>query len=1483
MSCCNTKPYNSSYQTCSDRATKGQVDCGTGVICNKSRDSSARCNRCDFPNSRICGSVDGHFAPTSVPTTPKICASQFQEIFMKLNNKDITTFKDTKLSPHTTYDYYLVGINAQGNTTSQWARNRTLMASPDGLDPPVATAISASAIRITWKAPLVSNGILKEYKLTRINQQTSKRTLVYNGLELTYTDNNGLQPFTGYIYELQACTTECTTVVSIVVYTNEAAPTIVSPPTLIPISSTSINVTWSLPPKPNGRIIRYNISQIINSTKVRLNPNDEGLSMFLIISNLEPYSNYTFQVAACNKIGCNEGPPASVLTLEAAPQRVQKPVLVVSGAREVEASWYEPDIPNGIIIKYSLYRNETLVYNGTDKCFKTPQGRTRCIYKDTGLKPITWYSYAISATTNGGTTNSSSSNAQTPESSPEGVQLPRLTPRTAYEIYAEWDAPQTPNGAITRYAVIVDEKEYNAGLNKNKVIGNLKPYTKYAFQVKACTSKGCAIGDRAYATTLEAPATGINPPTLDAKEWNVVSISWDKPTSPNGIVTAYSVERRYGNQAPTIVCLTKGPTLATRSCLDSQNSLKGYTVYEYRILAKNTGGTGKGNWNSVRTLEGPPRGIKQPTVIVINATAVRAKWEVPLEPNGIITHYELRFQPLNVVDGNITVAGRVDSNTFNMTVNVLKPNTDYQFLITAINKRREGSSSWASAKTLEAPPSGIKPLKAEALSGGTSLRLSWDEPGSPNGLIARYNIYKDDIKIYEGKARAYVVIKLTPYTGYEFVLEACTSVGCTKGNKQTIYSAEVNPSGQAAPTQGFINATVVVLTWRQPAVPNGVIVRYDVIRSSSSLQARRRRSVSENMIYTTNATNASLFTFTDTSLAPYTRYQYKIRAVNNGGQVDSDWLTVDTQQAPPSSVQAPTVTSLDANRMNITWTIPKRPNGVLQYYLVHRNGSISHQGSTLYYIDVSLQPFTVYSYTVTACSGGGCTISQPSMKRTDEAPPEQLSPPVLTALSAIAIRITWSSPAKPNGIITTYKLFESTKPTPFYSGNDKSFTVSARKPFTVYSFYLKACTSAGCTKSSSASVRTLESPPGQMNAPVATVAGSRHVRVEWKAPAQPNGIILYYILTRDGKAVYNGSDVRYDDYNIAPYTIYSYRVTAYNSAGKGTESPIGRNTATFPGAPDNITAPTLIVLSPTSMRVTWSEPGRPNGVIRKYYVLYNSQEKDAALAKELILDGLQSYFLYTVRIKACTTNVACSVGELAQARTQEALPESQGYPVFPSASIKARSVLVTWNEPGKPNGFIIKYTLQRRQVYRPSVIQTTYGPVMEIYNTTNGTMLAFTDSTVQPYSEYEYHLTSANSVGSTTGGWAVVKTLTDVPENIPKPQIIKTYSDKIEILIKAPSKPNGEIRHYIVKVSGRNTTSGLELSRVIDSLQPYTNYDISIYVCTDAGCVESPKATVRTTEAKPTSFSAPTIVKVVSKSVELAWDPPAKPNGVIKR
>lgn len=1464
-----------------------------GTICNKTDARVAMCDRCDFDNTTLnCGFVAGHYAPTPSTVVPQICATDYEEILKNQYNPNLREYNDTNLSPHTLYEYYLVAINNVGNVSSPEAKNRTLMGRPEGLQPPVAVPISSTEVRVTWSKPSKSNGVIQEYRLTRINGQTAQRQVVYTGLNMTFTDR-GLEPFTGYRYVIEACTTHCSSAeMTSLIYTDQAAPAFVNATILVPVNFSAIQVSWVEPPKPNGQIIRYNVSRVINSTfKIHLNPNDKGLSMSLVIGGLTPYTNYTFEVVACTRVGCTASPLASALTLQAPPEGVRPPNLTVTGAREIEATWVEPDVLNGVIVKYSLYRGDLLVYNGTDACYKNQDGKDRCIFQDkgNGLQPVTTYSYSVGVTTGGGTTNSSATTATTPESSPEAIPKPRLTVKSAYSILAEWDEPGQTNGNITSYSVIVNGTEHNVGLNMNKLITGLNPFTVYSVRVKACTAKGCGLGDREYATTDEAPPIGQGAPTLVPQEWNVVQISWSPPSSPNGIITRYEIYRKIGNSAPLLVCFTSQLT-----CLNS--GLLGYTEYSYKVRARNSAGFADGPWENVRTPEGPPQGINPPSLNVLNSTAVYVSWTAPSQPNGLVTHYEVRYrEELQVPDNsNITVAARVPSNVLNVTVNDLKPHTDYQFLIAAINSRREGTSAWATAKTKQAPPANLRPLQADKAADGKSMRVFWEEPGSPNGIITHYKLYKDGVQLYRGATREYTVTRLVPFTAYEFQLEACTVAGCTLGSKQIIFSAEVNPQGQSPPTAGFVNATVVQISWRPPAVPNGIIVRYEVYRTVTPVQKRRKRAVtpsSDQPIYSTNDTNKQNFVYMDTGLKPYTQYGYSVRAINNGGFIDSETLTVTTDQAAPTSIDAPLVTVLGAYSVNVTWKEPSEPNGVIQFYFVYRNGSIKYEGNgnEMSFVDHGLDAYTVYSYTIKACTSGVlCTLSSPTSRRTAQAAPSGVRPPVLEAVSALAIRISWGVPDKPNGIITRYQLYEVGDSSPLYTGLDKSITISNKEPYTKYSFYIVACTSAGCTQSASAEVRTKEAPPTGLDAPRATVGGSSFVRVEWNPPRKPNGLILYYLVTRNGSQVYNGTDLRFNDHTVASYTVYAYVVTAVNSVDRVTSSP-GLSPPTNPGAPDNVSVPTLEALSATSMKVSWAAPGIPNGVISKYEVLYNfkgaqgnAQVKDAGVAKETILTGLLPYSLYEVRIRACTLK-GCSTGETKSARTHEAPPEGQNPPDFPRLDIGARRVLVLWNEPLKPNGFMLFYRLYRRGASLSGNQPLVYGPEIYVVNVTNGSALAYNDTDVKPYHKYEYRVISGNSAGETASEWSVVQTLSAPPEQLKPPRVNETRANSFKVLIFTPGTPNGEIRNYILEVSGQNISEDLSTVRDVRGLDPFTEYALRVYVCTDGGCAAGPSVTRRTSVGVPSEFGPPREVDINATTITLEWDEPSKPNGDIQR
>jgi len=77
------------------------------------------------------------------------------------------------------------------------------------------------------------------------------------------------------------------------------------------------------------------------------------------------------------------------------PSNQPAPFAEVLSQRVILLTWSPPDSPNGLISRYDLYRNGTLIYSGLNQTFN-----------DTSLTPDTVYYYYIITFTAGGSTRS---------------------------------------------------------------------------------------------------------------------------------------------------------------------------------------------------------------------------------------------------------------------------------------------------------------------------------------------------------------------------------------------------------------------------------------------------------------------------------------------------------------------------------------------------------------------------------------------------------------------------------------------------------------------------------------------------------------------------------------------------------------------------------------------------------------------------------------------------------------------------------------------------------------------------------------------------------------------------------------------------------------------------------------------------------------------------------------------------------------------
>lgn len=124
-------------------------------------------------------------------------------------------------------------------------------------------------------------------------------------------------------------------------------------------------------------------------------------------------------------------------------------------------------------------------------------------------------------------------------------------------------------------------------------------------------------------------------------------------------------------------------------------------------------------------------------------------------------------------------------------------------------------------------------------------------------------------------------------------------------------------------------------------------------------------------------------------------YSYSILACTSEGCIKSPYTNITTLEAPPATVQAPTVNSFTSNSINISWSKPLTQNGEVTEYVLNLNNEEAYRGRDQNIALSDLQPHTSYQLVLLACTNGGCTTSATVSTVTEEAPPTGLPAPTL--------------------------------------------------------------------------------------------------------------------------------------------------------------------------------------------------------------------------------------------------------------------------------------------------------------------------------------------------------------------------------------------------------------------------------------------------------------------------------------------------------
>ncbi|XP_065667055.1 phosphatidylinositol phosphatase PTPRQ isoform X3 [Hydra vulgaris] len=314
---------------------------------------------------------------------------------------------------------------------------------------------------------------------------------------------------------------------------------------------------------------------------------------------------------------------------------------------------------------------------------------------------------------------------------------------------------------------------YNS-TNGSAVISSLQSYTVYQLSAGVKNEFGVYVfGNVVFYQTDQDILNIISVKSIDRYSvnvtinpfipiWNISTIFVVKYTDPNNVSMLYNV--------------TNGSAVIS--------SLQSYTVYQLSAGVKNEFGVYVfGSVVFYQTDQDIPTGCPSNlTVVTISSTALLLSWdkvEYSLRKGIIITYLYTCYSTDNSISNN------VGNNTFNVAVNDLVPDTDYNCSVAACTKVGCGAPAIKLIKTLGGIPTGCPSNLTAATISSTALLLSWDkvEYSLRKGVVIMYlyTCYSTENSISNNVSYNtfnVTVNDLVPDTYYNCSVAACTIMGC---------------------------------------------------------------------------------------------------------------------------------------------------------------------------------------------------------------------------------------------------------------------------------------------------------------------------------------------------------------------------------------------------------------------------------------------------------------------------------------------------------------------------------------------------------------------------------------------------------------------------------------------------------------------------------------------------------------------------------
>ncbi|XP_075890891.1 protein sidekick-1-like isoform X2 [Nelusetta ayraudi] len=1208
------------------------------------------------------------------------------------------------LTPARTYQFRLCAVNQVGRGQYSAETQRLMLREEAPSAPPkniVASGRTNQSIMVQWQPPPEPqlNGVLRgyvlRYRLAGLPGDYQEKNI--SSPETNYCLLKDLIIWTQYQIQVAAYTGAGLGVYSspVTEYTLQGVPT--APPQeveVVAINSTTIRFTWNPPPQQfiNGinqgyKLMLWPESSPEDVKVVTITPDYPSARHTGLVSGLRKFTWY-FGSALCFTTPGDgpRSPPTLLQTHEDAPGPVRHLSFTEILDTSLKVSWSEPEDKNGIITGYRLWWQVAGVDSSREE---RSLSNSTLQHQLTSLTSTTTYTLQVAALTAAGqgvVTSSTISTGVPPElpGAPSNLVISNISPRTATLRFRPGpDGKTSISQWIVEGQVVKDGKEgawrvvfhkYNQPNADTLQIPDLTPFTQYRFrmrQVNIVGSSPLSAPSRLIQTLQAAPDTHPSNLTLLGATQTSLQLKW-KPlpeseynSSPETVGYRLHVWRTDG-QGEDRTLDVGGAGNGSEAAVEG---LAPWTQYKVQIQAFNS--IGAGPWSNTvvaHTAESVPSGSPaNVTAEAVSSTQILLKWStVPLlQRNGVVLGYKILYSQKDS-EGPPSVQVADGPGSMSALLGALQKYTMYVLQVLAYTQMGDGPPSKAtllrSKEDVPGPPARMMFPEVRL----SSVRVVWQPPTNPNGIILGYQIsYRLDSRDPQrwttvevgSNARQFTVTGLLPEQTYVFKLVSRTAVGWGEEKEALVVTTErrerPQPPRKLSVPQDAVESRRVRVHWVTGGSGSSPL-RYFTLQVKE-LPAGEWNTHTADIPY-----NVTIWTAE--RLKPFTSYKFRMLATNDIGDsvISKETEAVTTLQDVPDeppiilAVKPATTTSV-----MVKWKHPNESsvNGMLTGY-------------RLYYRELPVNTSTL-SQAEAQATGNNTSV-----------------------------------------LITTKSTFKTVS-----SASLTEFELTQLKKFRRYQIVMTSYNIIGeSPPSAPVEVFVGEAAPSVAPQSIKVAAASpTSLEVSWDTPPleTQNGLIQGYKIhywerdrqnqTEKVKVIFV-PDTRVHLANLTSYTPYLVTLSAFNTAGDGPPSD-PRGTRTLQAAPSQPSFLSFSEVTGGSVNVSWGAPLSPNGQLEGYRVIYQHTAPVQGVSKVVTVDVRGSWqrwlrvrdlirgATYTFSIQALTVGY----GPPIQANlTAQPVKGSPGSPMDMSITKTSSALTIHWSEGDAGGGPVTGFVVETR-------------------------------------------------------------------------------------------------------------------------------------------------------------------------------------------